>query len=383
MSIRIFSFLFLSLLWVPRVLDADPGPTEQTETVPKDSQTVSTEATAPEEKTEYPGSAPQDVDSVEYKMWVDDMRDWLYGISHGTVEWADTRFVDENQQEVVPTPPSRFRIGILSSIELKPEGDIKFAPDADFAADVELPNLEERLKLFITTRDPTALTGTDAFDQDNDIRVGASRGFGKNIDTSVGVKAKWLPEVFAFVKWNPKYDVGPHWDLFPEWKVFWESEDKLGGQLALTAGRWNGNFLFRQSMSGKVTQNDADEDEEVSQDPDSFEFGEDGKGVRWQSTTTFGYVTELLAEEDYGRLVNGEDVAKGYGIRGQIQGNAASSLQAKATLFLKRPLYKDFLFYIISPEVIWNEEDSWDEEFVLRVGLDLLLWGDETYRAAP
>lgn len=353
-------------------------PTAPEASVPSEAE-ISTEA----EVSEFPGQAPADTGSEEYNIWVDDMRNWLYGVSHGSVVWADNKFVDESKQDRIPTPPSRFRIGILSSIELKPEGKVKFAPDADFSADVEVPNLEERLKLFITTRDPTALPGTDAFDQDNDIRVGASRGFFTNWRTSVGVKAKWPPEVFADVKWAPSYKLGEHWDVFPEIKGFWTTEDKFGGSLSTTVGRWKNRWLLRQSLSGKITQDEAEKDEERAMDPDDYRFGVDGGGVRWQSSTTLGYVTELLNERDYGRLVNGEDVAKGYGIRGNVSGNQQNSYEARVTLFLKRPLYKDYLFYIISPEVIWQEEESWNEEWVLRMGIDMLLWGDDTIRASP
>jgi hypothetical protein len=331
---------------------------------------------------EQPAAVPESA-PVEEDIWVDALRNKLYGWSHGSVVWADSKFVDEEQQNVVPTPPSRFRIGLISSIELKPEGEIKFAPDADFSADVEVPNLEERLKLFITTRDPNALPGTDAFNQDNDIRVGASRGFFDNWRTSAGVKAKWPPEVFADLKWAPRYKLGGHWDLFPEIKTFWTTEDKFGGSVSTTVGRWKDRWLFRQSLSGKITQDEAETDDERALDPEDDWFGVDGGGVRWQSSTTIGYVTELLNERDYGRLVNGEDVAKGYGVRGNVSGNQENSYEAKVTLFLKRPLYKDYLFYIISPEVIWREEESWDEEWVLRFAVDMLLWGDDTTREAP
>lgn len=358
-------FLFLGLLMcAPLAAAEDPEVSEEVVPEPKPAAKPGTEVEGDE-------------------IWLDRVRNKLYGWSHGSVVWADNKFVDETKQEVIPTPPSRFRIGLIAGVELKPEGDIKFAPDADFGADVDVPNLEERMKLFITTRDPNALPGTDVFDQDNDLRVGGSRDFFENWRTSAGVKAKWPPEVFVDTKWTPRYKLGPHWSLFPEAKVFWNTDDKFGGSTSVTVGRWKNRWLLRQSLSGKITQNDAEEDDKRSTNPDNVQFGKDGGGVRWQSNTMFGYVTELLTERDYGRMVNGEDVAKGYGIRGNIFGNQVDSTQAKVTLFIKRPLYKDFMFYVISPEVVWKQEESWDEEWVLRVGVDMLLWGDETYRAAP
>ena len=138
-------------------------------------------------------------------------------------------------------------------------------------------------------------------------------------------------------------------------------------------------MIFRQSFSGKITQNDMEEDDDRAADPEDVQFEEDGGGVRWQSTTIIGHVSQLLTEQDYGRHVSGEDVARGIGIRGQVSGNEVNTVKATTTLFYKRPIYKDFLYLIIAPEVIWSEEESWDEEFVMKVGIDLLLWGDDPW----
>jgi len=52
-------------------------------------------------------------------------------------------------------------------------------------------------------------------------------------------------------------------------------------------------------------------------------------------------------------------------------------LEAKATLYMKGPLYKDFLYWVVAPEVVWEEEQDWKEEFVLNMGVEILLWGDD------
>ena len=317
--------------------------------------------------------------SDDPRNWVDGTRDWLYGKSHGTVEWLDTSFLEEDQ-EVVPTPPSRFRVGLYTQIDLEENGAIKFAPVADFDADVDLPNIESRLKLFISTKDPTALPGQDAFDSDNALRIGASRAIFKNWKTAVGVKTKWPPEPFAYIKWSPEYTLSERWTMAPQIRPFWESEDGFGGLTSGVFNRWNNRVMYRQSFSLKWTQELADEDTENEVNEDSSQFGYDGGGYRWDSTTILGYVTELLDERDYGRRVGGDDVAKGYGIKARVTGNEINSTKATVSLFVKRPAYKDFLYFILAPEVVWAEDANWNEEYVLKAGFEMMLWGDEVLK---
>lgn len=310
--------------------------------------------------------------------WIDSTHEWLYQTSHGAVEWMDTSFLAEDQ-EPVPTPPSRFRIGLFTQVELKAEGSSKIVPVADFDTDVELPNLEARLKLFITTKDNTALPGQDPLNSDGALRVGASRSFFENWKTSAGIKTRWLPEPFVFLQWSPELLLGDKWTAVPQIKPFWESEDGFGGITSMVFNRWDRRMVFRQALSLKWSQKLKDEDLESAADEEGPQFGEDGKGVRWESTSILGYVPLLLDERDYGRRVGGSDVAKGSGIKATVFGNEIETLQARITLFNKGPFYKDFLYYIIGPEVLWRDEDEWKEEYVFKFGVEMLLWGDDPH----
>lgn len=339
------------------------------------------ENVVPQEREADPESAsPTSIDaprsSPSRRSWIDNSRDWLYQTSHGTVEWLDTRLLEEGEERV-PTPPSRFRLGLFSQIELKPEGTTKFVPVADFDTDVELPNLEARLKLFISTEDPSALPGEDPLDSDSALRVGATRGFFDNWNTSVGIKTKWLPEPFAHIKWSPEYKLGNKWTAVPQIKPFWESEDGFGGVTSVVFNRWQNRMIFRQAISLKWSQKLEEDDRDRAIDEDGPQFGEDGNGYRWESTTILGYVPQLLDERDYGRRVGGSDVAKGTGMKGSVVGNEIKTLQARISLFTKGPAYKDFLYYIAGPVVIWRDDDDWKEEFVFKVGFEMLLWGED------
>lgn len=307
--------------------------------------------------------------------WIDNTYDWLYSRSHGAVVWVDQRGAGPGQ-EPQPTPPSRFRIGAYTQIELEPGGKLEVIPVADFDADVNLPNLEDRLRVFVSTLDPTSPPGRDALEGDTTLRVGASRDFLDNWKTSVGIKAKWEPEVFVHTQWAPKILIGDAWQLHPKTRLFWENEERFGGYTALTAGRWKNRWLFRQSLSLKWSQKRRDEDRADALDAEVPGLGIDGKGYRWDATSVFGYAAALLDEREHGRMVGGGDVARGAGLRLSVRGNAELTEGVRFTLFGKTPLYRDYLYGIIAPEVRWEDEDDWSETYVLNIGLEMNLWGE-------
>jgi len=313
------------------------------------------------------------------RTWIDTTHEWAYQKSQDTVVWLDTRFVAENQK-VVPTPPSRFRIGVYARPELETDGTVSFSPVADFHADVDLPNLERRLKLFVSTRDPTASPGEDAFESDNALRIGASRSFLKSWDFSAGIKARWEPEPFVFMRWSPEYTLGNNWSVAPQIKPFWQSNDGFGGLTSVVFNQWNRRMLFRQSLSLKWTQQQKEDDQNDSVNENSAQFGENGEGYRWDSTTIYGYVPELLNEEDYGQRVSGDDIARGTVLKAQLTGSAVETLQANLTLYNKGPFYKDFVYYVVGPEVIWKSENDWKEAYQLTFGFEILLWGKDPYK---
>ncbi len=310
---------------------------------------------------------------------IDRIHDWLYDKSHGYVVRLDQRF-QEGDEEPVITPPSRFRVGLFTEVDAKSSGRVDIAPVADFEADVELPNLERRLKVFVSTLDPTALPGRDVLESDTTLRVGASRDFFDNWKTSAGIKTRWVPEVFLFTQWAPSYTLNNKLQVYPRVRVFWESTDRFGGQTSLSFGRWHNRWMFRQSFSTQWTQKAEREDRRNAADPEHFLYENDPGGYRWDATSILGYAALLLDERDYGRLVGGGDVAQGVGIRLSVRGTLEETHSTRLTLFGKKPFYRDYLYVILAPEVRWELETNWKEEYVVKFGLEMLLWGDDKFR---
>jgi len=314
----------------------------------------------------------------EYE-WIDDTQSWIYDTTQGAIVWFDHKFASDDE-EVIKTPPSRFRLGLYTEFDFDKDEDFKLVPVVDFKTDIDLPNLERRLKVFISTQDPTALPGEDITDSNNALRVGATRDFFKNWDTSIGVKARWPPEPFANVQWRPIYSVGEAWTIYPKGKLFWDTVDRFGGLTSIGMDRWQKRWLFRQTASAKWSQEARDDDSNDAKDPTNFQFGEDGKGYSWSLDTVVGYVPSLLEEDDYGKRVSGSDVADGWGFRYRLGGNAAQALTTDVTIFRKGPLYKNFVYYVIAPQISWEEKNSWEAEYSIQIGVEVLMWGDDPLR---
>ncbi|MEM0965736.1 MAG: hypothetical protein AAGJ81_06280 [Verrucomicrobiota bacterium] len=318
-------------------------------------------------------------DDPDSTNWIDSVHNYIYGKSHGSVEWFDDQFVPDGEKPI-PLPPSRFRLGLFSEFDFGKGNGFQISPVVDFKTDVHLPNLEHRLRLFVTTEDQAALPGDDPLESNNALRIGATRDLFKNWDTSLGVKARWPPEVFANVQWSRKYDAGTHWSLYPRVKLFWDSKDKFGYLGSLVGDRWQDRWLFRQTLSFRWDGREQEDDSDDANDPDNSRFGEDGGGYRWESSTVVGYVPLLIDERDYGRTVRGSDVADGWGARGRVVGDIVQPLTYEISLFRKGRLYKNYLFYTIVPLIEWDQDEDWDAEFGFRIGVEMLLWGDDPLR---
>jgi len=343
-----------------------------------DTDKTGADDSSPEEKV----APPKEVAPVlqAQHSWIDESHSWLYSESQEWIEWFDGLFVPEGEKKL-KTPPSKFRLGLYSEFNLETDKDFKLVPVVDLRTDIHLPNLERRLRLFISTEDPTALPDEDAAESNNELRVGATRDFFKNWNTSIGVKARWPPEAFANVSWSRVYKLPNWWRIYPNLKPFWDSTRGLGAVSSVIVDTWSDRWLFRQSASAKWDQRNYRDDRGAAQDPTSTQFGADGEGYRWSLSSVVGYVPLLLDEEDYGRRVSGSDVADGWALRGRVDGNIAQVLSYDITLFRKGPLYKDYVFYVIAPEIQWEQENGWKPEYTVQIGVEVLLWGQKTTRS--
>ena len=197
-----------------------------------------------------PAGAPQA--PVAETNWMDHFHRFVHDTLQENVERGDHWFVPEgvNPQTV---PPTRLRLGLYGQLNLRSGNGFQLAPMLDTSVDIKVPDIESRLKLFLTTIDPTRLPGVDTVNADNALRAGLSRLWWDQFDTSVGVKVRWLPEVYGHAGWAPIYTNGL-WKFYPQAKGYWESSDGFGEITSFTC--------FYHGRNPKNGQEDGREDRE-------------------------------------------------------------------------------------------------------------------------
>lgn len=292
----------------------------------------------------------------------DQWHDSLYTFVQSKVEIVDSWFVAEGT-ESRPVPQPRFRMGMFGTVEsgAGTNGSFSVLPLVDGDADIDMPNTERRLRLLVTTTDPTMLPGSQE-DSDMSLRVGVMRDWWESWNGTLGVKARIPPDIYAKLTWVRIYAVGPV-GLYPHQKVYWEASEGVGEVSSIMADYWRGRFDFRYSGSLKWSEELQDREAE---DPD---------GWLWEQSLGCLYVNRLLNEKDYGRRVRGSDIAHGGGVRLYVSGGLDSVELYRLSVFTKRRIFSDWLFQYIVPEVEWREEDDWEVNYKLTFGVEALFWG--------
>lgn len=312
--------------------------------------------------------------------------DWLHDtanfISEQNIQRTDNWFIDD-QTNRVPFKPAKFRIGLQIEADYFSQTN-KFAlrPLADTESQVHLPNAEKRLRLTISTLDPMALPGQDSNQGMSGFRVGLKQGMFKDVDTSFGVRLKWLPSVYANIAWDPRYKLYS-WDVYPEQKVGWESDDGAYETTSLMLNRWVNRWVIRPIASLKLSRARYKADmDQLDQDRQAAETaglplpdGDYLKGWDWELTLLSGYANELIDESVFGRLADCSDVAQGGGFRFSVLGGLHIIESYNLTFLYRDHLYKQWLYYLIKPSVSWQNENDWEPNYSLILGIDILIYG--------
>jgi len=312
--------------------------------------------------------------------------DWFHDtaniMSEQNIRQVDDWFVDGPTNRV-PFKPAKFRIGLQVEADyFVHTNSYALRPLTDVESEVHLPNAEKRLRLTISTLDPTSLPGQDSNQGMSGFRVGLKQGILKDIDTSVGVRIKWLPSIYTHAAWGPRYKFYG-WDVYPEQKVGWESDDGAYETTSLMLNRWENRWIIRPVASLKLSRerykSDMDKLDQERQDAEAAGLpppdGNYLKGWDWELTLLGGYARELMDESVYGRLAEGNDIARGGGFRFSVLGSLHIVESYNLTLVYRGHLYKDWLYFLIKPGISWQDENDWVANYSLVLGLDIFIYG--------
>ena len=312
--------------------------------------------------------------------------DWLHDtaniVSEQNIQHADSCFIDDPTNRV-PFKSAKFRLGLQVEADYYVHtNQLALRPLADTESEVHLPNAEKRLRLTISTLDPMALPGQDSNQGMSGFRLGLKQGIFKDVDTSFGVRLKWLPSVYANIAWDPRYRLYT-WDVYPEQKVGWESDDGAYETTSLMLNRWVNRWVIRPIASLKLSRARYKTDmDQLNQEQQAAEAaglpppdGDYLKGWDWELTLLSGYANELIDESVFGRLADGSDVAQGGGFRFSVLGGLHIIESYNLTFLYRGHLYKDWLYYLIKPSVSWQNENDWAANYSLILGIDILIYG--------
>lgn len=312
--------------------------------------------------------------------------DWLHDtgnvVTEHNIQRADEWFA-RDATNPAPFKRAKFRLGLQAEMDYFSEtNQLSLRPLVDTESEVHMPNAEQRLRLTISTLDPRVLPGQDPNEGASGFRVGLSKGFLKDFDSSTGIRASLPPSVYAHVSWDPRY-LFHNLEVYPEQKVGWDSSDGAYETTSLILNQWFGRWVIRPIVSLELSSERYNSDmDKVDQDRENAQKAgvpppDDNylKGWDWQLTVMGGYVNMLIDETVYGRLADCSDIADGGGLRFSVLGGLHIIESYNITFLFRNNLYHQWLYYLIKPNISWQSANNWEPDYSLTFGLDMLLYG--------
>jgi hypothetical protein len=296
--------------------------------------------------------------------------DWihscLYKIAQNRLERFDYWFKPPPGEQPIIVKPPRFRVGIFGEAKIKEYEQFDARQVVDFDMDIELPNVKRQIKLIITTNDPTTLPGKYITEQlDKSLRAAVEGKWRHDASAAIGVRVRWKPELFANAVWSPTWKRGNCF-FYAQQKFYWENESGIGEISTLVFDHWINRWNTRFSTSIKWSEQDRDDDHRIERKD---------VGFRWSEVFVFNHAKELLDETQVGRLVSGYDVARGWGIRLAAFGGFHLVDEYRAGIFYRCPLRKKWMYLLVEPEINWRNENNWNSEWKIKLGIEMLFWG--------
>ncbi len=263
----------------------------------------------------------------------------------------DSRFVDEGES-ALPVPISPFRIGLESEAIHRADGGTELRPRLDLDILLQLPNLERRVQLFVTS--DTLAESPLSHRASSALRAGVRLGALQNVDLDLGVKADVPPVAFASLRWQRVVAWG-QWQVLPLAKIYLESGKGFGAAAGTSFERWWDHALFRSSSYANWRLNASD--------------------TEFTQSLTLARASEVLRQGRYSDVVGGRDFARGYGMQVLASGTRDTGAQRyEASLFLKRPTGAHWLYWSVAPLITWERNQGWHPDPGIRIGLDALFW---------
>lgn len=287
---------------------------------------------------------------LDFSERLDHAHDRIYTWGQVAVESADQRFAPPDRPPR-PVPAAPFRLGsTLTAIDRTDGTDFNLNLNLDAA--LQLPNLERRLRIFITSAELDG--GPRDSRAASSLRAGLSYQLRRHLDFDLGVRVDIPPVAFAAIKWTNEFELG-RWDFYPLAKLFAETKESFGYAAGATFDRWSGRHLLRSSTFAK--------------------WRHDRDRTEWSQALVYARANELIVPDRYGSYPDADDIGRGWGVRLLASGeNRRQVSRYEAGLFYRRQAGPAWLYWHVEPLVRWDREYNWRADPGIRIGFDALFW---------
>ncbi len=287
---------------------------------------------------------------LDLRQRVDHAHDRIYVWMQSRVEAMDHGLAG-GDGPLEPVPAAPFRLALVGEA-IDRDGSVDLGVDANFDIALNLPNIERRLRIFITSAELDE--GPRSERESQNLSAGFRYQILRHLDFDLGLRIDKAPVAFAALKWSREVPLG-RWDFYPFAKIFAETKESVGYAAAVTFDRWAGRNLFRTSTYAKWR---ADKD-----------------STTWSETLVYARAHQLIVPDRYGSYPRATDIGRGYGLRLLAAGGNAHSVdEYEAGIFYRRPTRLRWLYWSAEPLVRWDREHDWNADPGIRLGIEALFW---------
>lgn len=264
----------------------------------------------------------------------------------------DTRFSEASDAPLL-VPASPLRMGLDAEWLRGRDGTLS-ALRPDFEATLRLPNIEQRLRVFVSSSDLPESAGNTALNK-NPVRAGLRFAPRLHLDVDLGVRLKLKPTAYAALRWARDYSAG-NLHFYPFAKPYVESGLGLGASGGFAIEHWRGGWFQRSASYANWVRNSA--------------------STEWSQSLLLGHADAVIAEGRYDRVSSGHDLACGTALHALATGARLSGADTyEIGLIHKRPLRGGWLYGYVEPLVHWERSTGWHPDAGVRIGFDALFWG--------
>ncbi|HBA83832.1 MAG TPA: hypothetical protein DCZ95_07045 [Verrucomicrobia bacterium] len=271
---------------------------------------------------------------------LDIFHEWLGDQLDGHVKRVDAFFADEAFSEV---SSSSFKLKLYVKIK-KDAPAVKATPALD--SKLALPNLENKLHVFVDNIAPDQLPGADPTDRKSRLQLGLRTlmpQWGKSsIKLDNGVRWSGEPIAFSSLKWQRRIPLGV-WSLDVQEKGYWYSDDGFGEQTQMNWTRWVMPDLgFRSTTAAQWT--------------------ETSNGLEMEQTLRLGYIIE------HGK--------KGVAFQASVFPQKVAPVyinNSLVNLTYRVLIYRQWLYFEVTPQLEFPYDEDYQATPSIRVGVDMFM----------